>query len=49
MAERSDVEFENGRPLEPDAGNAAEGMSAMRFSAHGFIFLTTNEHESTRR
>src|SRR4029077_16099438 len=44
-----------GRPLEPDAGNAAEGsegpMPDWRFQPCDFLhmaFLTTNGHESTR-
>jgi hypothetical protein len=32
---------QNGRPLEPDAGNAAEGKSAVLFQ-RGFYFLTTD-------
>jgi hypothetical protein len=46
---------QNGRPLEPDAGNADAGRPAVLFQ-HGFIFLTTdytdiadNEKRSSRQ
>ena len=44
MAERSDVEFEMDDPLNLMRVMPTQGGQPC-FSAHGFIFLTTNRHE----